>query len=97
MSTRGISVRLFAACSANGDAFVQFLCSSPDEQLSKFCTPSLSPDSVELALAEMNASIGYKATAAQFSSCTRHPCLFQEPNVDFHSSGISQKALSFAN
>lgn len=45
---------------------VQFLRSSSDVQLSKFCTCSLSTDSVELAFAGMNASIGYKATAAQF-------------------------------
>ena len=33
---RGISVRLLAACSANGDAFMQYLRSSSDEQLSSF-------------------------------------------------------------
>ena len=65
MSVRGVSVRLLAACSANGDAFLQYLRSSSDKQLSTFCPRSLSTDSVELASAEMNSSIGYKATAQQ--------------------------------
>ena len=65
MHVRGLSGRLLAACSANGDTFLQYLRNSSDQQLSSFCPRSLSTDSVELAFAEMNASIGYKATAQQ--------------------------------
>ncbi len=65
MSVGGVSVRLLAACSIDGDAFFQCLSSSSDEQLSTSCPCSPSTDSVELAFAEMNSSIGYEATAQQ--------------------------------
>ncbi len=97
-SVRGVSVRLLAACSANGDAFLQYLCSSSDKELSTFCSSSLSTDSVELAFAEANLSIGHTATAQQLLLHLRRidicACIKKKPVYTFTARGFPKKALS---
>ena len=87
ISVRGVSARLLAACSANGDCLMQYLRSADDDQLMSFCPCALSTDSLELAFPEVNASVGYKATPRALLSHLRRlgirACIKQDPRYLF--------------
>ena len=76
------------ACAANGDSFLQYLRRATDDQLKLLCTRALSTNSVKLAFSEVNANLGYKATAETVLQHLRH--------IDIRSTIRADPFLSFS-
>ncbi|KAA6418651.1 MAG: hypothetical protein FRX49_11304 [Trebouxia sp. A1-2] len=63
ISVRGLSARLLLAVWGNGDSRIQYVCSAGKRQLLQLCTRALSTDTLEGTFADMNSSLGSKATS----------------------------------
>ncbi|KAA6416540.1 MAG: hypothetical protein FRX49_06071 [Trebouxia sp. A1-2] len=62
ISVRGLSARLLLAVWGNGDSHIQYVCSAGERQLLQLRTRALSTDTLDGTFADLNSSLGSKAT-----------------------------------